>query len=335
MNTIWSESDVESITEFTARTMWSFGTRPGHVVHNAFSYGLWVAGLSVHYAARRLGCLVIPIGAGLTERQMEYFQDARSKVLLSTPSFALYLAEKLRERGISPERLSLEMGCFGGEPGTEIPSTRRRIEEGLGIDAYDYYGLAEIGPTFASECTEKAGLHWSEDHHLIEIVDQYTCEPCSQGEVGVLVVTHLTREATPMIRYWTNDLARVELDKCGCGRTHARSHGGILGRIDDMIIYRGTKFYPAQVEKVVRDISELGEEFRIVLSTDPSTGGDLCTVMAEYKAEADLVNLCEVLKSRLKDELLVTPEVDLVKAGTFERTQFKAKRIVDERQARP
>jgi len=332
VNTIWSEADVENITDVTARTMWSFGTRSEDIVQNAFSYGLWVAGLSVHYAARRIGCLVIPIGASMTSRQIEYFMNPGATVLLATPSYALYIAERMRESGISPANIPLRIGCFGGEPGAGMEATRKRIERGLGIDTYDYYGLAEIGPTMASECTEKAGLHWSEDHHFIEIIDPKTMERCSPGEVGVVVITHLTREATPMVRYWTNDYVKLELDKCACGRTHARSPGGILGRADDLVIYRGAKFYPVQVEKVIRRSEKLGNEYRIELNQDPETGLDVCTIIMECLDET--VNIDELeaqLKKDLKEELLVTPELKVETYGQLERTEFKAKRIMDYR----
>ena len=173
---IWSEKDVENITHWTARTLWNFGVRPGDIIQNAFSYGLWVAGMSSHYAARELGCLVIPIGATPADRQIDYLIGTQATVLLATPSFALYLGEKLAERRISPESLALRIGCFGGEPGAAVASTRNKIESGLGIEAFDYYGLAEIGPTCASECPEKAGIHWAEDHILVELVNQQTME---------------------------------------------------------------------------------------------------------------------------------------------------------------
>lgn len=332
VNTIWSHNDVSNISNWTARTMWQFGVRPGDIVQNGFSYGLWVAGMSTHYACREIGCFVIPIGAGLTERQIDYFVNPGSTVLLGTPSFALYLAERMREKGISPENLSLRLGCFGGEGGTEIPSTRKKIERGLGIDAFDYYGLAEIGPTISSECKEKRGLHWCEDHLFIEVIDPETRKRCAEGDIGVLVITHLTKEATPMIRYWTNDYARLNLARCSCGRTHARSEGGILGRADDMIIYKGAKFYPVQVEKVVRSFEELGDEFRIEMTTDESRGTDVCTVVAEVlDRKTDDKMLEGKLKKRLKEELLVTPAIRLEPFGALERTTFKAKRIEDRR----
>jgi len=332
VNTIWSAKDVENITEVTARTMWSFGVRPGDIVQNGFSYGLWVAGMSTHYAAGRIGCFVIPIGASMTGRQIDYMLNPGSTVLFCTPSFALHIAENLRERGISPEQLPLRRGCFGGEGGTETEATRKKIEEGLGIDAYDYFGLAEIAPTFASECTEKSGLHWAEDHYLIEVINPDTLERCAEGEMGVLVITHLTREATPMIRYWTNDYARYEAGKCACGRTHGRSVGGILGRADDMVIYRGAKFYPIQVEKIVRGYRELGDEFLIELTKDEKTYADVCTVVCEcLSSDMDKSALEQRLRKELREELLVSPEIRVENFGTLERTTFKAKRILDKR----
>ena len=235
--------------------------------------------------------------------------------------------------GGSPRRTSrCAEGASGGEGGTEVPATRKKIEEGLGIDAFDYYGLTEIGPTISSECEEKAGLHWVEDHVLIEVINPDTKETCQPGEVGVLVMTHLTKEAVPMIRYWTNDLASLTIEKCACGRTHARSVGGILGRADDMIIYKGAKFYPIQVEKVVRGFSELSDEFRIELTKDERRGTDICTVVVEQLAEdGEAGLLASGLKKGLKEELLVTPEVAIKPHGSLERTTFKAKRIVDNR----
>jgi phenylacetate-CoA ligase len=331
VNNLWSFTDVRNISQWTARTMWTFGVRPGDIIQNGFSYGLWVAGMSTHYAARELGCLVIPIGAAMTERQIDYLITPGSTVLLCTPSYALHIAERLKQRGVSPEDIPLRIGCFGGEGGAEVLATREKIEKGLGIEAFDYYGLAEIGPTIASECPQKAGIHWVEDHLLIEIIHPETKKPCDAGEIGVLVITHLTKEATPMIRYWTNDLATLDKRKCKCGRTHARSVGGILGRADDMIIYKGAKFYPVQVEKVVRSLSELSDEFCIELTTDPGLDMDICTVVVECLKEEDIPRMNPLLRNGLKEECQVTPEIKFVPFNTLERTTFKAKRIVDKR----
>ena len=269
----------------------------------------------------------------MTERQVDYFLNPGSTVLLATPSFALYVAERMRERGIAPDDVPLRIGCFGGEAGTAVPSVRSRIETKLGIDAYDSYGLAEIGPLCTTECEAKAGFHWIEDHVFVETINPQTMKRCEPGEAGVLVLTHLTKEATPMLRYWTNDNARLTTDKCVCGRTHARCEGGILGRADDLIIYKGENFYPVQVEKVVRSFDELGDEFRIRLTTDKKVGTDFVILVAEYLTEA--ANSDEFksrLKGALREELGVTPEVELVKPGTLARTTFKANRVEDERQ---
>ena len=329
---IWSEQDVENITHWTARTLWNFGVRPGDIIQNAFSYGLWVAGMSSHYAARELGCLVIPIGATPADRQIDYLIGTQATVLLATPSFALYLGERLAERRVSPESLALRIGCFGGEPGAAVASTRNKIESVLGIEAFDYYGLAEIGPTCASECPEKTGIHWVEDHILVELVNPQTMEWCEPDEAGVLVMTHLTKEATPMIRYWTNDVAKLDVKKCACGRTHAKSPGGILGRADDMIVYRGAKFYPTQVEKVLRGFKELADEYRIELTTDEKRSTNICTIVVECLAEdIDKDQLEERVRLALREALQVAPAVKFVEFGTLERTTFKAKRIEDKR----
>ena len=337
VNTIWSATDVQYITEVTARTLWSIGVRPGDILQNAFAYGLWVAGLAVHYAGAKIGCLVVPIGAALTERQIDYMVRLKSTVLVATPSYAIYLAEQLKAHSYSTSDINLRIGCFGGEPGTEVPATRRTIERGLGIGAYDYYGLAEIGPTFASECTHKTGLHWSEDLHLIEVIDPDTKEPVPEGEVGVLVITHLERRATPMIRYWTNDLVRLDRSPCPCGRTHARSPEGILGRADDMIVFMGVNFYPMQVEQVVRSFEELSPEYRIRLTHDTSTHRDICTVLVELEQKGMPHEQVSTLRAKtvnaLREALGFRPEVEFVDQGSLERTEFKAKRVIEERPA--
>ncbi|MFQ5912466.1 MAG: phenylacetate--CoA ligase family protein [Nitrospinota bacterium] len=332
VHTLWTFNDAQTIGRFTARMLWQAGARPGDVIQNAFSYGLWIAGMAVHYAAEMLRCFVVPIGATMTERQIWYFQNAGSTVFLATPSYALHIAERIREEGVNPRALPLRIGLFGGEGGTETEGTRGKIEAGLAIDALDIYGLSEIHPTCSAECPAKAGLHWTEDHHLIEVVDPETFRPVPEGQTGVMVITHLTREASPMIRYWTNDYARLDTGPCACGRTHARSPGGILGRHDDMVVYRGAKFYPIQVEDVIRGMDELGDEFQIVLSKDKRSGAEVCTVLAEpVPGRSDVPALRERVRQRLREALLVTPQVDLKPFGTLERTTHKAKRLRDER----
>lgn len=327
VNTIWSATDVETITAITVRTLWQFGVRPGDVIQNAFAYGLWVAGLSSHYAGSRLGCLVVPTGtATATERQIGFLQALGSTVLLATPSYALHIGEGLAARGIDPSSLSLELGCFGGEAGAENPSTRAKLEAGLGINAFDYYGLAEVGPTFASECEAKAGIHFAEDYAVVECLDPDTREPVPEGELGVLVFTHLTREATPVIRYWSNDYARLSSEPCACGRTHVRAPGGIVGRHDDLVVFKGAKFYPSQVEKVVRSFAELSDEFRIEVDAAGGSLVERCTVVCELRdAGADVE---QRLVRALRAELGVTPALRLEPKGSLERFAFKAQRIV-------
>jgi phenylacetate-CoA ligase len=249
--------------------------------------------------------------------------------LLSTPSYALHVAEGLRERGVDPAELPLRRGCFGGEAGAENPATRAKLEAGLGIDAYDYYGLAEVGPTFASECEAKAGIHFAEDYVAVECLHPETQEPVAEGDLGVLVFTHLRREATPVLRYWSNDYARITTERCACGRTHARAVGGIVGRHDDLLVFKGAKFYPSQVEKVVRSFSGLGDEFRIEIRRPaPEAPVESCTVVAEL-ARAELDDFGERVVRALRDELGVTPALRLEPFGTLERFAFKAQRIVE------
>jgi phenylacetate-CoA ligase len=328
VNTIWSANDVETITSLTRRTLWQFGVRSGDVIQNAFAYGLWVAGLSCHYAAARLGCLVVPTGATTTtQRQIDFLRSVRSTVLLATPSYALHIAEGLQERGIDPAELSLRLGCFGGEAGASNPSTRAKLEAALGIDAFDYYGLAEVGPTFASECDAKAGIHVAEDYVVVECLDPDTRRPVPDGELGVLVFTHLTREATPVIRYWSNDYARLSSEPCACGRTHVRALGGIVGRHDDLVIFKGAKFYPSQVENVVRSFAELSDEFRIEVDAAGGTLVERCTVVCELR-DAGGADLEVRIVRALRAELGVTPALSLQPYGSLERFAFKAQRIV-------
>jgi phenylacetate-CoA ligase len=328
VNTIWSSEDVETITDYTTRTLWQFGVRPGDMVQNAFAYGLWVAGMSSHYAAARIGALVVPLGTGVsTQKQIDYLRLG-STVILSTPSYALHIGEELARQGIDPEELPVRLGCFGGEAGAENEATRATIEKSLGIDAFDYYGLAEVGPTFASECTAKSGLHFAEDHILVECLDPATRQPVADGGLGVLAFTHLTRTASPMIRYWSNDYARLSHEPCACGRSHVRARGGILGRHDDLVVFKGAKFYPSQVEKVIRSLAELSPEFQIEIELEQDgVRVTSCVVVAEWKHD-DVPGLVDRLRAALRSELGVTPAVRVDPAGTLPRTAFKAVRLV-------
>jgi phenylacetate-CoA ligase len=297
----WTRKDRDYIIDLTARTLWAMGVRPGFKVQNAFSYELWPPGLSVHQAVQRIGGFVLPIGSGKNILQIKFLTELQPDVLVSTPSQALRIGNMLHEMRINPSNLSLKIGAFGGEVGAAIPSTRKKIEYLLDLEAYDYYGIIEIGPTFAGECKEKAGLHWSEDCHLIEVVDPKTGERVSEGEKGILVITHLTKEATPMIRYWTGDITEIEYEKCGCGRTHARSPRGILGRTDDMIIYQGINFYPSDIEEILRSFPELGSEY--VIYFEETNEGEKCIVEVEYNSAFCDPNEIQSLKDRVAERI--------------------------------
>ncbi len=329
--TIWSENDAKVIGQLAARMLFTCGVRPGDLIHNAFSYGLWVAGLTVHYAAHLLDCCIIPIGGDSLKRQIEFLVNFRPTVIISTPSQALYLAEKLRERGIDPRDIGLKTGMFGGEPWANADPIRIRLERALGVKAFDLYGIAEIKPVMATECPFRTGLHWAEDQHLIEVVNPDTLEPCRPGETGIVVITDLTREAMPVIRFWTNDYATLTQEPCPCGRTHARSPGGIQGRRDEMVIYRGSKFYPVQVEKVIRSYPELSHEYRIILERDEVTCLDRCLVLVEaVPGHAwDLEALQSRVQNHLEDEVRAEIEVRAVKYGSLERWVGVPRRVQD------
>jgi phenylacetate-CoA ligase len=331
--TIWTQKDIAHITEYAARMLWSVGIRKGDILHNAFRYGLRMGGITVQRVAERIGCFVLPVGDGDIKTQLEFLVNLKPNVLFATPSFAFVLAERLRKRRIDPGGLPLKIGCFGGEPGIQVRSTRNRLEMNLGIKAFDIYGLAEVGPLLSAECEERDGIHWAEDHHLVEIINPNTLKPCAPGEIGVLVITDLTRDAMPLIRYWTNDFAKLDYNKCKCGRTHAKSPGGILGRADDMVNIRGVKFYPSQVENVVRRYDEVGNEFKILLYKNEHTSFDYCIIKVEcIFAGQGVEELQEKLRKELCDELKINVEVELVPFGMLERELLKAQRVLDYRQ---
>lgn len=323
VRTIWTEHDIGRITDFTARFLFQIGIRPGDILQNAFSYGLWIAGLAVHQAARRLGCLTIPIGAQPATHQVRYLRELRPKALFATPSFGLYVAETLAKEGADGDPSPLSVGAFGGEAGVELGGTRDRLEKGLGIKAYDIYGLSEIAPTMACECEAQAGIHWAEDDFLIEVVDAETGRAVPEGEVGMLVISHLNREGTPMIRFATNDVARYTSKRCACGRTHGRSPGGVVGRNDDLVVFRGAKFYPTQVEEVVRGLDGFTGEYIIEVR---EVGGPAdVTVAAESSLEAGTA--AALLRRALQEALLTSPHVRITMPGELGRTAFKSQRL--------
>jgi phenylacetate-CoA ligase len=293
----YTKKDLQVFAEVVARSLAAAGARPGMMLHNAYGYGLFTGGLGLHGGAEALGMTVVPVSGGMTERQVMLIQDFRPEVISCTPSYAQTLAEAFRKRGVSPEALSLEYAVLGAEPWTE--AIRKQVDEGLGVRSTNIYGLSEIiGPGVANECVEeRQGSHIWEDHFLPEVVDPDTGEPLPEGKVGVLVLTNLTKEAMPLLRYWTGDLTFLTYEPCACGRTHVRM-GPILGRTDDMLIIRGVNVYPTQVEAVLLGIPEVVPYYQIVVRREGTLDE------AELKVEVSEEFFREIGEKALSDEVI-------------------------------
>jgi phenylacetate-CoA ligase (EC 6.2.1.30) len=293
----YTKKDLQVFAEVVARSLAAAGARPGMMLHNAYGYGLFTGGLGLHGGAEALGMTVVPVSGGMTERQVMLIQDFRPEVISCTPSYAQTLAEAFRKRGVSPEALSLEYAVLGAEPWTE--AIRKQVDEGLGVRSTNIYGLSEIiGPGVANECVEeRQGSHIWEDHFLPEVVDPDTGEPLPEGKVGVLVLTNLTKEAMPLLRYWTGDLTFLTYEPCACGRTHVRM-GPILGRTDDMLIIRGVNVYPTQVEAVLLGIPEVVPYYQIVVRREGTLDE------AELKVEVSEDFFREIGEKALSDEVI-------------------------------
>jgi phenylacetate-CoA ligase len=263
----YTRDDVDLFARVNARTLAMAGAVPGMTLHNAYGYGLFTGGLGLHYGGELLGLTVVPVSGGMTERQLTLITDFRPDVISCTPSYALTLAQELAERGMSPEEISLRFALLGAEPWTE--GMRRQVDTGLGIQATNIYGLSEIiGPGVSNECVEaRDGSHVNEDHFLPEIVDPESGELLPDGEQGVLVFTTLTKQALPLIRYWTGDITSLNREPCRCGRTLVRM-SLIAGRTDDMLIVRGVNVYPTQVESVLLQLPELTPHYRLVVTRE-------------------------------------------------------------------
>ena len=261
----YTRADLDVFAEVNARCFAMLGAEPGMLFHNAFGYGLFTGGLGHHYGAERLGMTVVPVSGGMTERQLLLIGDLRPDVIGCTPGYAHTLAQAFRDRGVAPDEISLRFAAVGAEPWSE--PIRREIDEGLGVRSVNVYGLSEvIGPGVSAECIEeRAGSHVNEDHFLPEVVDPDGGEPLPEGEVGVLVFTTLTKQALPLIRYWTGDLASLSSEPCRCGRTLVRM-SAIRGRTDDMLIIRGVNVFPTQVEEVLGRVPELSSHYQLVVS---------------------------------------------------------------------
>jgi len=292
----YTAADVDLFARVNARSLASAGAEPGMILHNAYGYGLFTGGLGLHYGGERLGMAVVPVSGGLTERQLMLIEDFRPDVISCTPSYALTLAQAFWDRGIAAGELSLRYALLGAEPWTE--EMRIEIDAGLGVRSTNLFGLSEvIGPGVACECVEeRAGSHVNEDHFLPEIVDPETGDPLPEGEEGLLVITTLTKEALPLVRYWTGDITSLDSRPCSCGRTLVRM-GLIKGRADDMLIIRGVNVYPTQVETALLQLPELTPNYRIVVSRSGTLDE------AEVEVEVSEAFLRDVGTESLSDEL--------------------------------
>ncbi len=329
-----SKQDIENWADLVARCLYMVGLRPGDVFQNMMTYGLFTGGLGLHYGAERLGAFVIPMGAGNSHRQIEFMRIFRTAALHIIPSYALALLGTFEEMGLDPKRdLFLRFAVGGAEPYTE--GARQRLQEAWGIPLYNCYGLSEMcGPGVAFECPAQQGLHLWEDAYLAEIIDPVSGEPVEEGQEGELVLTSLTREAMPLIRYRTRDLTALLPGPCPCGRTHRRL-SRMSGRSDDMFIIKGVNIFPMQIERVLMSLPEVGTNYLIVLDRDGYA--DRLTVRVEVTPElfrgtpGELLSLQQRLAHALREEILVTPKVELVEPGAIPRREGKAVRVVDER----
>jgi len=328
----YTDNDIDVWSEVVARSLAASGAQAGDTVQNAYGYGLFTGGLGLHYGSEELGATVIPIGGGQTQRQVELAVDLDSDVLACTPSYALYFAETAEEMGYDPRELPISTIVFGAEPCTD--PMREAIEQRLGVDGIDIYGLSEIiGPGVSCECHEaQAGLHIWEDHFYPEVVDPQTGEPLAPGQEGELVLTTLTKDALPVLRYRTGDLTTLEYDECECGRTMVRMDN-VTGRTDDLLIVRGVNLYPSEVEHTVLDIDGVAPHYRIDLHTEDNLDVFELTVELAEEFEGDADELEDEILERLQNVLAFTPdELTLVDPGDIGRTEVgKVQRVYDHR----
>ncbi len=330
----YTAKDIDTWSDLMARNFTMVGLDNSDVFQNAVNYGLFTGGLGFHYGIEKLGAMTVPSGTGNTARQLEMMIDFGVTALHCTPSYALYLAETAQEMDIV-DKLSLKVGCFGAEPWSS--NTRKQLEDAFNIKAYDSYGLSELmGPGVAFECEEQDGLHVWSDHFFVEVLDENN-EQVAEGEKGELVLTSLTKEALPIIRYRTGDITRLLESECSCGRTTTRI-SRLLGRADDMLIVRGINVFPSQIEDVIVRIPEITEHFQIIVDRNSKMMDEL-TVRVELEEEAftgelkDLAAVKRHVENELKGILNIRTNVELVERGTIPRTAGKSKKVVDRRAA--
>ncbi|MCX5894478.1 MAG: phenylacetate--CoA ligase [Proteobacteria bacterium] len=331
----YTKRDIDTWAELIARTLSCAGVHRGDIVHNAYGYGLFTGGLGLHYGAEKIGASVIPISGGNTKRQIIIMQDFGPTAITCTPSYALHLAEVAEEMGINPAKdFKLRVGCFGAEPWSE--TMRQQIEKKYNIDAIDIFGLSEvIGPGVSSECLEaKSGLHVFEDHFIPEIIDPDTGKTLPFGEKGELVFTSITKEAFPVIRYRSRDISVLYPEICKCGRTFVRMQR-VTGRSDDMLIIRGVNVFPSQIESVLMQIEGVEPHYQLIVDREGNLDTLEVQVEVNEKVFSDEVKQLERLEKRIEKDIKelfgVTCKCSLVEPKSIQRSEGKAKRVIDKR----
>jgi phenylacetate-CoA ligase len=329
----YTHRDLESWAEVVARSLYSVGADKESIVQIAYGYGLFTGGLGLHYGAERIGASVIPISGGNTKRQLQVMKDFGTTILACTPSYALNMAEEMEEMGIDRSELKLKVGIFGAEPWSN--NMRKEIEERLGITAMDIYGLSEImGPGVSIDCHCKCGLHVQEDHFIPEIINSETEEVLPEGSIGELVFTTITKEGLPLIRYRTHDISSLNYEKCECGRTLVRM-SKVTGRSDDMLIIRGVNVFPSQIESVLLETGETAPQYLLIV--DKVDNLDILEIWVEMSQNmfSDKVKKIEELEMKIRKDVVSTlginAKVKLVEPKTIERSEGKAKRVIDKR----
>jgi len=332
----YTRQDISDWSEGMARTLAGAGGTHNDTVQNAYGYGLFTGGIGAHYGAQRIGATIIPVSSGNTEKQLMLMRDFKSTILTCTPSYALYMSEQAKEMGIDPTKIGLRAGCFGAEPWSE--NMRKEIEKAWGIKAYDIYGLTEVtGPGVAFECETQYGMHVNEDLWYPEIIDPATGKVLPDGEKGELVLTTITKEGTPLIRYRTRDITFIIKEKCGCGRTLRRIHR-LFGRTDDLLIIRGVNVFPSQIEHALIEIQGVDPNYLIIIDRSAQTHLDEAELHVEVSADAfsdetkDMESLRNRIEAVMKSKLGVNMKVKLVEPKSIERSTGKAKRVIDKRQ---
>jgi phenylacetate-CoA ligase len=326
----YTANDIDIWAGLAARALALAGVTKDDIVQNAYGYGLFTGGLGLHYGVERLGAAVVPTSSGNTARQVMLLQDFGTTVICATPSYALVLAEGAAEAGYDLQAGPLRVGIFGAEPWSE--EMRTQIESRLGVTALDIYGLSEVmGPAVAMECTHKSGMHIAEDHFIPEIIDPETSEPLPLGRHGELVFTCVTKEALPLIRYRTHDLARLLPGDCACGRTTVRMEK-VLGRNDDMLIIRGVNVFPSQIEAVLLEMEEMEPYYQLVVERGDDHMDDLEIRVESTGEPSQHMQLRERLGTNLRNALGVGCDVTILAPGEIARSEGKAVRVIDNRQ---